>query len=189
MPNCVWKSRNSVSRQVAPPPIPPRRRCGRGRIQETMNTKVCTLCNTEKSVDDFYKRNDVDYVGYSSYCKECKKKKASEWRSANPDKNRENVKKYYRVHGRGKTYNYRKAARETVLKHYGNKCACCGEDKAEFLAIDHINGNGRKHRKEVGPHIASWLVRNNFPDGFRLLCHNCNQSLGIYGYCPHQKPK
>ena len=29
-----------------------------------------------------------------------------------------------------------------------------------------------------------------FPkDKYRLLCHNCNQSMGWYGYCPHQKEK
>ena len=21
--------------------------------------------------------------------------------------------------------------------------------------------------------------------GYRVLCHNCNTSLGLYGYCPH----
>ena len=27
---------------------------------------------------------------------------------------------------------------------------------------------------------------NSFPPGFRVLCHNCNQALGAYGYCPHK---
>jgi hypothetical protein len=74
------------------------------------------------------------------------------------------------------------------LKHYGGKCACCGEERREFLSIDHINGGGAKHRKEI--HRASlyfWLIKNNFPDAFRILCHNCNQAMGIYGYCPHKK--
>jgi hypothetical protein len=30
------------------------------------------------------------------------------------------------------------------------------------------------------------LIKNNFPDGFQVLCHNCNMSIGLYGYCPHQ---
>jgi hypothetical protein len=29
------------------------------------------------------------------------------------------------------------------------------------------------------------LARNGFPDGYRVLCHNCNMALGQYGYCPH----
>jgi len=71
------------------------------------------------------------------------------------------------------------------LNHYGGECACCGEKRREFLSIDHINGNGKQHRKECGGHTADWLASRNFPEGFRVLCHNCNQALGLYGYCPH----
>ena len=31
-----------------------------------------------------------------------------------------------------------------------------------------------------------WLLRHGFPEGFRVLCHNCNQAIGVYGACPHQ---
>ena len=58
----------------------------------------------------------------------------------------------------------------------------------EFLAIDHINGGGNKHRKELkNDKLPGWLAKNNFPEGFRILCHNCNMALGFYGFCPHQK--
>jgi hypothetical protein len=33
--------------------------------------------------------------------------------------------------------------------------------------------------------MYAYLIRNNFPEGYRVLCHNCNQSLGYFGYCPH----
>lgn len=69
-----------------------------------------------------------------------------------------------------------------------NSCKCCGESHTEFLAIDHENGGGSKHRKEIKKKcysIYSFLIKNNFPKGFRVLCHNCNMSLGFYGYCPH----
>lgn len=83
-----------------------------------------------------------------------------------------------------------RAKRRAVLEHYGgSKCACCGESRYEFLAIDHINGGGAKHRKEVAPRIVRWLVQNNFPPGFRILCHNCNQSLGYNKYCPHDRER
>jgi hypothetical protein len=73
-----------------------------------------------------------------------------------------------------------------VINHYGGKCACCGEDRYEFLAMDHINGGGTQHRKnEKIVNIDRWLIKNEFPDGFRVLCHNCNQAYGSYGYCPH----
>lgn len=76
-----------------------------------------------------------------------------------------------------------------VINHYGKVCACCGEDKVEFLAIDHINGRGNQERQKLGLKAGiafyRWLIRNNYPLGYRVLCHNCNCSIGYYGYCPH----
>jgi hypothetical protein len=54
--------------------------------------------------------------------------------------------------------------------------------------MDHINGGGSKHAQQIGRgKIYRWLILNDFPEGFRVLCHNCNLSLGYYGYCPHQR--
>jgi hypothetical protein len=33
---------------------------------------------------------------------------------------------------------------------------------------------------------VDWLIREKLPDGFRVLCHNCNQAIGYYGVCPHE---
>jgi len=75
--------------------------------------------------------------------------------------------------------------KQQVLDHYGSICQCCGENHFEFLTIDHPHGGGNKHRKEIRTTIYNWLKRNNYPQGFRVLCMNCNFSLGKYGYCPH----
>ena len=34
-----------------------------------------------------------------------------------------------------------------------------------------------------------WLKKNNFPDGFRVLCMNCNWAKSAFGICPHKKLK
>jgi hypothetical protein len=86
----------------------------------------------------------------------------------------------------------RKDIKYQALVIYGGNppaCDCCGETIVEFLTIDHINGGGGKHRKTIkgGPHIGVWLKQNDYPLGFRVLCMNCNFSLGINGYCPHKK--
>ena len=85
------------------------------------------------------------------------------------------------------------ALRDTALRRYGGTpptCACCGEHRREFLAIDHIGGGGNKHRKEVKKAtIYSWLKREGYPDGFRVLCHNCNMAIGFYKTCPHDLEK
>lgn len=83
---------------------------------------------------------------------------------------------------------FRERVRAGVLEAYGGefpRCACCGTEKTEFLAVDHINGGGNKHRKEINANLYVWLRNNNYPKGFRLLCHNCNFSISAYGYCPH----
>jgi len=77
--------------------------------------------------------------------------------------------------------------RMEVLIHYSGsppKCACCAETTLEFLTIDHIDGGGHCHR-QFKRNLYRWLKKHNFPEGFRVLCWNCNGSLGMYGYCPH----
>lgn len=88
---------------------------------------------------------------------------------------------------RGNKRRYRKLRLEAI-EHYGGKCACCGEFRIQFLTIDHINNDGAEHRRELGNrNIYEWLKKNNYPkDGFRVLCYNCNCSIGNYGYCPHE---
>lgn len=57
-----------------------------------------------------------------------------------------------------------------------------------FLIIDHIDGGGTKHRKEVGKGAAfyRWLEKNNYPLNFQVLCMNCQFGKRICGVCPHQ---
>lgn len=85
-----------------------------------------------------------------------------------------------------KAHELHKQLRQAALDHYGSVCACCGETRIEFLCIDHVNGGGSKHRKTLKVEIYRWFKQNDYPAGFRVLCHNCNASLGFYGYCPHQ---
>ena len=90
--------------------------------------------------------------------------------------------------------NYRKKLKQLVLEHYGEQCACCGENGPVFLTIDHINEDGAEHRKQLCKNSNSgsvcfyrWLKKNDFPDGFQTLCYSCN--IGKHrngGICPHQ---
>jgi hypothetical protein len=77
--------------------------------------------------------------------------------------------------------------RRAVIIHYGGKCACCPEATFEFLEIDHINNDGAAHRKKIGMgNTYKWLIANNYPPGFQVLCSNCNHAKGRYGICPHE---
>lgn len=124
--------------------------------------KYCYGCDKKISTDNFNKsKRNID--GMRSLCKTC-------------------------THKANKIS--REIVRLEVLTHYSNgkpKCACCSEDKLEFLSIDHINNDGGNHRKSdpSSKKIVHWLKRNKLPDGFAVLCINCNFSKGRYGYCPH----
>ena len=83
---------------------------------------------------------------------------------------------------------YRLNNKRLVMEHYGDGCACCGEKELIFLVIDHINGGGTKHKKSIsriGGNFYTWLRLNNFPEGFQVLCQNCNWAKRM-GECPHK---
>jgi hypothetical protein len=78
-----------------------------------------------------------------------------------------------------------------TMNHYGGCCDCCGVNDIDVLSIDHPNNDGAKHRKHLrinaGAAFYWWLKRSGYPNGYRVLCFNCNKSHGSYGYCPHDK--
>ena len=82
--------------------------------------------------------------------------------------------------------------RADALMAYGDKCNCCGETTPVFLTIDHVAENGSKHltpkgRRYMGTELYRWLKHNNYPEGFQVLCWNCNLGKHILGRCPHQQ--
>lgn len=124
------------------------------------------------------------------------------WNDANRDKVRGYSRKHYELHReqeiqramRGNAKRYRRL-RLAALQHYGGEhpeCACCGEWRYPFLSLDHIGGGGGRHRKQLrdaGLNIWEHLRRESYPDGYRVLCHNCNSALGFYGACPHESER
>ena len=144
---------------------------------------VCKYCGKE-----FKPKKTVPYQKYcNSECsrryrepryKEYKKIEKEKWRRENRDRVNET------------TVKNRRKVREEVLQHYGGKCEICGESHIECLTFDHINGDGNKHRKEInknGVSFVYWLKNNGYPDDIRVLCWNCNCSIGSYGYSPYEK--
>ncbi len=84
----------------------------------------------------------------------------------------------------------RKRDKIDVMDAYGGKCAICGESHIEFLTIDHSFNDGAEHRKKIkSSEFYRWLKKNKYPKnlGLRVLCFNCNCSMGAYGYSPKEK--
>ena len=117
-----------------------------------------------------------------------------EWKNKNPNY----MKEWEKNHPERKDYHKKKITRYRMeaLNHYcGNNnlgpwCQCCGITEVEFLTIDHMDDNGAKHRREInsrgGTDFYLWLRRNHWPDGYQVLCFNCNLARGYHGYCPHK---
>jgi len=86
---------------------------------------------------------------------------------------------------------YSQGLRLAVIERYGGQCACCGEQRHEFLCIDHINGGGNLERR-LWNNISVYrkkLLDGPIRDDLRVLCHNCNSAIGFYGYCPHERER
>jgi hypothetical protein len=149
-------------------------------------TKICTKCLKEKSLDEFPYRETGRYKK-SAWCRLC----TNIMNKQTPEESKRYRKTYLSKEGnlekeRTRTREKARLVRLDVLDHYGNKCECCKEGNKEFLAIDHIDGKGKLSKFDTGIRLFNRLRREKYPAGFRILCHNCNMSLGMYGYCPHQ---
>lgn len=141
---------------------------------------ICVKCGEMKSAESFSKDKSTK-TGLYCYCKKCMVVITKSQYEKHRTKRIRKVKEYHNI------------LRNEIFNKYGNSCACCGESRREFLCIDHINGGGNKHRKSIGNQLGigfyRWLRNNNWPQGFRTLCHNCNMALGFSGYCPHDRER
>lgn len=132
---------------------------------------------------DWYAKNREKVLAFNKECYSRNKKpileRNREWRL----KNKEKIKIWWHN------------LKLKVLIHYSGdppKCACCGESEYNFLQIDHVNGGGNRHRKSIkvkcGSKFYYWLWKNNFPEGYQVLCANCNWGKRMNnGVCPHKK--
>lgn len=123
-----------------------------------------------------------------------KNEKSKQWYQNNLE--RERQKRRERYHKNRERYDalvkqYYQRIKDQVFRFYSAgtmSCRCCGIDGLPFLSLDHINGGGSEHRKMGlrGYKLYLWIVKNNFPEGFQILCHNCNQAKFSEGECPHE---
>lgn len=105
-------------------------------------------------------RGNKDTPEYRAYlAKTCK------WKQANKDKIARSTLK--------KNMAY-KAAAIAKYSNGTNACASCAISDIDVLTLDHINGGGRKHRAVIKIPIYIWVKTHGFPDGFQVLCMNCN---------------
>ncbi len=151
----------------------------------------CKTCRHARD-KQYRKTNDIS-VRYKEYQHEYRLTHADRlrenkriWREKNRDVVKAKRRETHRL--------YRQRLWNEAINFFG-PCACCGEHRQEFLSIDHINGGGRQKRLK-NEELSGWsrLIKfstSGWPESlkleYRILCHNCNQAMGAYGYCPHER--
>jgi hypothetical protein len=115
-------------------------------------------------------------------------KNSNKWRENNPEKARLVAFNSYWKHREKRIIALRRRTREIrlrVLLHYSPNLICqrCGFSDERALSIHHVNHDGAAHRKQLSKRFKSrslasnttyrWLIEQNFPDGFKVYCMNC----------------
>jgi len=86
----------------------------------------------------------------------------------------------------------RESLKNELFSAYTNYCNCCRESERAFLTLEHKNRDGKVHRKAVGHTLAQQIVdlkKRGWPDGYEILCFNCNRASWELGICPHRQIK
>ena len=175
------------------------------------------LVAAKKYHREYYEKNkEADRIRKKAY-NSAHKKEAAAYQKIYRSTHREEIRAYHKTYnalhgGEQRTYysayycahkpkinsDNKKNARDRrikVLEHYSQSppvCVCCGEREIKFLTLHHLNNDGAEHRRKMrgtgsGPSLWCWIIKNNYPPIFQVLCFNCNCAMGIYGECPHKK--
>lgn len=168
--------------------------------------RKCKVCGTTKVIEEFavvYARNSRGKLYRQHTCIDCFRKKSAEKERR---RRKEKPEAYRLAESRHKAKNgdsvrERRRERNQQLRavafaaYGGFRCVCCGETKHSMLTLDHVENNGKEHRKSIkGLRWAGtmylWLIKNGFPPGFQVLCYNCNISkFRCGGVCEHTLPE
>lgn len=115
------------------------------------------------------------------------KERGRKWLDNNPERARKNRREWARRNFAKSRRSSQRCVRNNrlkVLTHYGGnppKCVNCGYGNYDCLDIDHIGNNAKDSPKykRSGHGLHNWIIQNDFPLGFQVLCKNCNWSKYI----------
>lgn len=135
-------------------------------------SRFCSVCKVIL-IETNWRRCDKKNGWY--ICKDCfhnkrnedYKKNLGERRKANRRRNRR----------------YTIQLKQKVIRHYSNGTMACANPFRQHekpytdiraLSIDHPNGGGNQQRKKLkGSAFYRWLIKNNYPEGYQVLCGSC----------------
>lgn len=148
------------------------------------DTKVCTKCHIEKSIEEFY-RHGTNKDGHAGACKTCTLARTSAYTKAHPEirnksirmwrhRHPERVKRYksqgyrperVRAYGLRKNYGLSVSDYDNMFAQQDGICAICGlpPEGGKHLVVDHDHDTGVNRG---------------------LLCNRCNLSIGAFNHNP-----
>lgn len=155
--------------------------------------KKCGRCGSMKALSEFGISSKTDKP--MAYCKPCyvlARATHQRWLERNPGEAARRTAKW-RSENREQALqaqrdSNRKLKDAAYVAYGGYECKCCGETMEAFLSLDHVNNDGNEHRKIMDRRkLYKWLMRQGYPDGFQVLCMNCNFGKARNGgICPHK---
>lgn len=157
-----------------------------GPVESVGQRRECKGCYSE--------RRKAQYRAETADDKSARRARAAAWRTKNKTRVAEFARAYRQRHpervARLQSEENKRRNRRLkleMLQAYGPNCACCGEAHIEFLTLEHLNGDGKAHRREVGASgVYADLKRRGWPrDGYTVLCMNCNWASRGGRTCPH----
>ena len=150
--------------------------------------RTCLHCHLTKPESEWYKHSGRTYV--HPWCRACRLEAQHKYQSANREKINASQKRRRQLNPiLYKSFDSKKYLRvkEEFFTHYGARCTCCGETHREFLTIEHVNGDGKEHRKRIKrTGVIFDLKRLGWPDWITVLCWNCNAARRFGRKCPHE---
>ncbi len=152
--------------------------CAKAGVEARKNSGICIKCcrnealparrMCEKCVraNKKWKAQRREKFKANGVCSDCGRERHSAFKICDECRSRRSI-------------NHKKETRqrrERVISAYGGKCEICSESRYELLAIDHKNGDGAAERKKMtSEQMVMRIIKNGFPEKYRILCHNCNQ--------------
>jgi len=143
-----------------------------------MPTKICTICEVEKDLDEFY-RHRYAKDRRQSKCKDCSRSYSKKYAEDNPERMsrnnalwRRNHPDYARAWSLKRRYHLTLEQFDALLEKQGG-CAICGRDTpdAHGWQVDH------DHSCCPSGYSCGKCVRG-------ILCAPCNKGLGHFGDNP-----
>ncbi len=135
-------------------------------MSELLLNKTCSICNIDKSIDDFYyyektRVNGEKYIYYYPYCKNCAKRKATESNFDKELKNQRTKEWKKRPENKEKLKKHRKKRRET-----GKERKWRQENKDKIKEYNDYREQHKKHNISD----EEWLACKEYFDNSCAYC-------------------